>query len=448
MFVCVEAQCLLFLWVAGAFVSRAVSPRFNHFVAPLALLVGGEVIARQVSLNEFFTSLYNVLPTVLLLLGGALCLMYGRIRECFLLLCVYLVYFLLDTHADHYRDHGRLLDDAALTFHLCSLLLPLLYGLFGVWRERSHLAQEGLARAAVLFAVGIVALALARRFPDALHAWLVVIRWPALQADWLQLIQLAYPAFLAALVLLTVQYLRQPRPSHAAQLVGLVGVLLLLPQTFSRGAALNVLSSHVLLMLVAAIAHEAYLMAFRDELTGLPGRRALNERLQRLGRHYVLAMADVDHFKRFNDTHGHDVGDQVLKMVASRLRKIGGGGRAYRYGGEEFTLVFPGRSVEECLPHLEAVRQSVESYALQLRDASSRPKDDRQGRMARGKTSASQVSVTISIGVAERQGEQRVPDEVIKAADQALYSAKKAGRNCVRVHGSGRGAVRMNGHSH
>ncbi|AWM60256.1 GGDEF domain-containing protein [Stutzerimonas stutzeri] len=428
--------------------SRAVSPRFNHFVAPLALLVGGEVIARQVSLNEFFTSLYNVLPTVLLLLGGALCLMYGRIRECFLLLCVYLVYFLLDTHADHYRDHGRLLDDAALTFHLCSLLLPLLYGLFGVWRERSHLAQEGLARAAVLFAVGIVALALARRFPDALHAWLVVIRWPALQADWLQLIQLAYPAFLAALVLLTVQYLRQPRPSHAAQLVGLVGVLLLLPQTFSRGAALNVLSSHVLLMLVAAIAHEAYLMAFRDELTGLPGRRALNERLQRLGRHYVLAMADVDHFKRFNDTHGHDVGDQVLKMVASRLRKIGGGGRAYRYGGEEFTLVFPGHSVEECLPHLEAVRQSVESYALQLRDASSRPKDDRQGRMARGKTSASQVSVTISIGVAERQGEQRVPDEVIKAADQALYSAKKAGRNCVRVHGSGRGAVRMNGHSH
>jgi len=58
-----------FLQVAGAAVSRAVSPRFNHFVAPLALLVGGEVIARQVSLNEFFTSLYNVLPTVLLLLG-------------------------------------------------------------------------------------------------------------------------------------------------------------------------------------------------------------------------------------------------------------------------------------------------------------------------------------------------------------------------------------------
>ena len=71
----------------------------------------------------------------------------------------------------------------------------------------------------------------------------------------------------------------------------------MLPQTFSRIAALNILSSHVLLMLVVAIAHEAYLMAFRDELTGLPGRRALNERLQGLGRQYVLAMGDVDHFR-------------------------------------------------------------------------------------------------------------------------------------------------------
>lgn len=274
-----------------------------------------------------------------------------------------------------------------------------------------------------------------------------MIRWPSLQADWLPLIQLAYPAFIVALAMLVVQYLRQPRPSHAAQIVALIALLLMLPQTFSRIAALNILSSHVLLMLVVAIAHEAYLMAFRDELTGLPGRRALNERLQRLGRQYVLAMADVDHFKSFNDTHGHDVGDQVLKMVASRLRKVGGGGRAYRYGGEEFTLVFPGRNVEQCLPHLEAVRQAIEGYALQLRDASTRPKDDRQGRMARGHSSAAQVSVTISIGVAERQGDQRSPEEVIKAADQALYGAKKAGRNCVRVHGSGRGAVRMAGHS-
>lgn len=116
----------------------------------------------------------------------------------------------------------------------------------------------------------------------------------------------------------------------------------MLPNTFILPYVLNVMSSQIMLILV--VAHEAYQMAFRDELTGLPGRRALNERLQRLGRTYVIAMAGVDHFKRFHDTHGHDVGDQVLRLVASQLRQIGGGGKAYRYGGEELTLVFPGKT--------------------------------------------------------------------------------------------------------
>ncbi|TCD22735.1 GGDEF domain-containing protein [Pseudomonas sp. IC_126] len=424
-------------------------PRLNaarlvsHLYAPLALLFGSLIAARQTNLNEFFTSLFNVLPTVLLLLGGAFCIAYARVREGFLLLVVYLVYFLLDTQVDHYRLTGALLPEAALTFHLCSLLSPALYGLYALWRERAHLLQDGLARLAVLFAVSVLALALARRFPEATLDWLVEIRWLSLQTDWLSLIQLAYPVFLVALTGLLVQYLRRPRPVHAAQFVALIGLLLMLPQVFSRPGTLNVMSSLLMLMLVVAIAQEAYQMAFRDELTGLPGRRALNERLQRLGRNYVIAMADVDRFKAFNDTHGHDVGDQVLRLVASRLRKVGGGGRAYRYGGEEFALVFPGRDLEHCLVHLEAVRQAVEDYPLQLRDKSNRPKDAERGRQRRGASSAASVSVTISIGVAERLITQRSPEEVIKSADQALYSAKSAGRNCIRSHGENRcGAVR------
>lgn len=422
---------------------RLSAVRFSHFYSPLALLVGGLVAARQPSLNEFFTSLFNVLPTVLLLLGAAFCIAYGRVREAFLLLVVYLVYFLLDTQADHYRATGTVLPEAALTFHLCCVLLPVFYGLYGAWQERTQLLQEGFARLAVLLVVGVVALALARRFPEGLLAWLTEVRWPLLQADWLNLIQLAYPLFLLAFVVLVVQYVRQPRPVHAAQFIALIGLLLMLPQVFNQPGALNVLSSQVMLILVVSIAQEAYQMAFRDELTGLPGRRALNERLQRLGRQYVIAMADVDHFKAFNDSHGHDVGDQVLRLVASRLRKVGGGGRAYRYGGEEFTLIFPGRDLQDCLPHLEAVRQAVEAYVMQLRDKASRPNDTQQGKRRRGSGSRDQVSVTISIGVAERLPTQRSPEDVIKAADQALYSAKSAGRNCVRAHGQNRrGAVR------
>jgi diguanylate cyclase (GGDEF)-like protein len=361
----------------------------------------------------------------------------------FLLLTMSLGYFLLDTQVDHFRATGQVRSDAALTFHLGSLLLPMLYSLYAAWQERTHLLQDLIARDAVLLAVSAVAVGLAQRFPEALLHWLSLVRWPALQVEWLALIQLAYPVFILGLVLLLVQYLRAPRPLHAAQLLGLCGLLWMLPNTFILANALNVMSSQIMLILVAAVAHEAYQMAFRDELTGLPGRRALSERLQRLGRSYVIAMADGDHFKKFNDTHGHDVGDQVLRLVAAQLRKIGGGGKAYRYGGEEFTLVFPGKTLEECLPHLEVVRQAIETYRIQLRDKQQRPQDDKQGRARRAGSAANQVSVTVSMGVAERGLEQRSPEEVLKAADQALYNAKSAGRNCVRSYGQRRGAVKL-----
>ncbi|MBK60001.1 MAG: GGDEF domain-containing protein [Pseudomonas sp.] len=422
---------------------RPANLRLSHFLSSLPLLVGAFVAARLPVLSEFFISLFNVLPTLLLLLGGAFCLAYGRQREVFLLLVLYVGYFMLDIQVDHFRDNGQVRDDAVLVFHLICLLLPMLYALYGCWEERSHLAQDMLARALVLLAVSAVAFALGRRYPQGIADWLAQIHWPALHGAWMSLAQLTYLVFLVAFLALLVQYLRRPRPLHAAQLVGLVGLLWMLPQVFIMAHALQVMSSMVMLMLVAAVAHEAYQMAFRDELTGLPGRRALNERLQRLGRDYVIAMVDVDHFKKFNDTHGHDVGDQVLRLVASQLRKVGGGGKAYRYGGEEFTLLFPGKSVEQCVPHMEAVRLAIEQYRMQLRDKQSRPRDDREGKQRRAGKAASEVSVTVSMGVAERQAEQRTPQEVIKEADKALYSAKAAGRNCIRSAGQRRGAVKV-----
>ncbi|BBH48436.1 sensor domain-containing diguanylate cyclase [Pseudomonas sp. KU43P] len=424
---------------------RPNAVRASHFLPSLFLLLAGLAAAYVRDLSVFFTSLFNVLPTLVLLLGGAYCAVYRRQRELFLMVTVYIAYFLLDTQTDYYRDNGRVREDAAVIFHLVCLLLPALFGLFGAWQERTHLAQDLLARFAVLFAVGSVAVALEQSFPDALLAWLAEIRWPALHGQWMSLIQMVYPLFIGVFILLVVQYLREPRPLHAAQLIGLVGIFWMLPKTFILPFTLNIMCSQVMLMIAAAVSHEAYQMAFRDELTGLPGRRALNERMQRLGRNYVIAMTDVDHFKKFNDTHGHDVGDQVLRLVASRLSKITGGGRAYRYGGEEFALVFAGKTAEECVPHVEAVREMIANYAMQLRDQNNRPQDDSTGRQRRNGSGAGTVSVTISIGVAERQVDHRNPEEVLKSADQALYSAKGAGRNCVMVHGqqSRRGAVRM-----
>jgi len=423
---------------------RVSAVRFSHFLPSLLLLLAGLSAAYVKDLNVFFTSLFNVLPTLVLLLGGAYCAVYRRQRELFLMITVYIAYFLLDTQTDYYRDNGRVREDAAVVFHLCSLLLPLLFSIYALWQERTHLFRDFVARCAVLLAIGGVALALEQSYPQAVLQWLAEIRWPALHGHWMSLIQLSYPMFLIGFIALAVQYWRQPRPLHAAQLVGLLGLFWMLPQTFILPFTLNIMCSQVMLMIAAGVAHEAYQMAFRDELTGLPGRRALNERMQRLGRNYVLAMSDVDHFKRFNDTHGHDVGDQVLRLVASKLSKISGGGRAYRYGGEEFAVVFAGKTLDECLPHLEEIREIIANYAIKLRNSDNRPHDDHQGRQRRMGSGASSVSVTVSIGVAERQAEQRSPEEVLKSADQALYNAKGAGRNCVVASGfNRRGAVRM-----
>lgn len=408
--------------------------RAGHFLPYALIILAGVALSLWPGTESVLGVLLEVLPTLLAVLGAALCVFYGRMRQATLVLVVYLVYVALEGEVAHFREFQAVRDvtGTSLVFHLSSLLLPLLYGLYGVWSERAQLLQDLVARGAVLLALVGVAVGMALRYPEPLLQWLSLVHWPALHGPWMKLVQLAYPLFLLAFVGLLIQYLRQPRVLHAAQLMGVLGLFWMLPEIFVLPHALSVMSSMVLLALVAAVAHEAYQMAFLDELTGLPGRRALNERLNRLGRNYVIAMTDVDHFKKFNDTYGHDVGDDVLRMVASQLRKVTGGGTAYRYGGEEFTVLFPGKSLEQCMPHLEALRQSIERYQMALRDKQNRPEDAAQGRQKRGATTSSPfVSVTISIGVAERSGEHREPEEVIKAADEALYRAKGAGRNCV-----------------
>ena len=144
-----------------------------------------------------------------------------------------------------------------------------------------------------------------------------------------------------------------PKPGESAKAldVGMAGTLiaLFIACEWSRSpgvfGAFMAASGAILLV---AVLQESHRMAFRDELTGLPGRRALQERMAGLGPAYAIAMADVDHFKNFNDTHGHDGGDQVLKLVAARLAKIEGGGVAFRYGGEEFTVLLSAASSRRC----------------------------------------------------------------------------------------------------
>ena len=223
-------------------------------------------------------------------------------------------------------------------------------------------------------------------------------------------------------------------PRHSPTDIGKAGVLVAFLVACWSEDATGVFGAFVSAagaILLVAVLQESHRMAFRDELTGLPSRRALEERLRALGPDYAIAMVDVDHFKNFNDTYGHDVGDQVLRLVGARLAAVEGGGRAFRYGGEEFTVLFPDASVAQVLPHLEAVRDAIEHYRMALREQD-RPKSDKKGSKRRGAKRADEsVSVTVSIGVAGPGKRLATPGEVIKAADEALYRAKRGGRNRV-----------------
>lgn len=201
---------------------------------------------------------------------------------------------------------------------------------------------------------------------------------------------------------------------------------------FSQAYISAVLLSCCGFCLIYCLFRSSHDMAFRDELTRLRNRRAFNEKLRSLGRRYVIATLDVDHFKKFNDTHGHEVGDDVLKLVAAHIDKVGGGGVAYRYGGEEFCVVFRGASIDGCIPYLEQLRVAIASYKMVLRNQQSRPASNKIGSGQRGvRNKPKTVSVTISIGAAERTADLHSADEVLKGSDQALYKAKKQGRNCV-----------------
>ena len=184
-------------------------------------------------------------------------------------------------------------------------------------------------------------------------------------------------------------------------------------------------------VLVVGILAGAYSLAFEDGLTRLPARRALEERLADLGRTYALAMVDIDHFKKLNDRHGHEVGDQVLRMVAAMLAQAPGRAEAFRYGGEEFTLVYPGRSAAEAEPFLDSLRSAIAERRFEVRSPDRPKKKPKDHPLLPQRATRKSLKVTVSIGVADRGGQRASPEAVLKKADKALYKSKRGGRNRV-----------------
>jgi len=162
-------------------------------------------------------------------------------------------------------------------------------------------------------------------------------------------------------------------------------------------------------------------MAITDQLTGLHNRRYMSRHLDNLisaagqsGKPLAFLILDIDYFKAVNDGHGHDIGDEVLKEFAARISaNVRGIDLACRYGGEEFVVVMPDTDVTLAFAIAERLRKSIEANPIPI----SRP--------------PGKLNITISIGIAGSEGPNDTSEALLHLADQALYSAKRTGRNRV-----------------
>jgi diguanylate cyclase (GGDEF)-like protein len=347
------------------------------------------------------------------------------------------------------------LDQSALS--AVAVLLPLNFVLLSLERERGFTTTRVTATSLFLFvqAVLVTVLGHVANAPAGAHS----VHHPAAAAS-VPLPGYVWFAFGAAAVILVARFLLFRKPVESA-LFWSLGAFFLAIHFGGTGRVSTAYFAASAFILAVSIVETSYVLAYHDELTTLPSRRAFNDALLRLQGPYSIAIVDIDHFKKFNDTYGHDTGDEVLRLVATKLARVTGGGEAYRCGGEEFAILFSGKTTTEVVDHLEQLRATIEASSFRMRGNDRRQSSrgsDRRNQRTGGRTSSGRairklaqspsndrtsLTVTVSIGVATSARESAEAEAVVRAADKALYRAKAAGRNRVETSNPSRRRTRF-----
>ena len=396
-------------------------------ILPVSLLLCSYFFIPQLTkpLPEVLQIILPYLPFIVFIIGMGLSWIFHHCREFNLFLLFSIIYIVLNK----YIWTTGLKVDFQLTYLLIVLLIPINYLLNFLLKERGILNRYGIRRF-IFLAIQLYCI-----------VWLLEHPYSPLK-DFLTLSLFKYSAFkltaisqpiLIFIIITGLIILVRLLQTSSSLIAGILSSLIAITTAvhFYQQPQLATLFTLLAgLLLITSIIINAYSLAYLDELTNLPSRRALAQNITMLGKNYTIAMVDVDHFKKFNDKYGHDIGDQVLKKLASQLRQVRGG-KAFRYGGEEFTILFPNKNIHEAELLCAKLCKSVENSPFMLR-GKKRPKSKQQDKTKKYKErKAKPLTITISIGLAERSQEHATAEEVIKQADKALYKAKNNGRNQV-----------------
>lgn len=371
------------------------------------------------------------------LLGGMLLAWRFHSSRIFFSLCVL---FLSQQAIGLFSAQHSLGPGGLTAVRVLAVLVPLDYVLISLMQERGFTVASAVPVAIFLFIESVVVVVLCRS-AEAVPALPLHSRHLATAP---LLPTYALIIFGATGLFLLARFLLVRKPVDGALLWSLFAFFMSL-RNAGAGHGFTLYLATAASILAVSIIENSYLLAYHDELTGVPSRRAFNDALLRLQEPYSIAVVDIDHFKKFNDTYGHDTGDQVLRLVAAKLAQVTGGGQAFRCGGEEFNILFSGKTTSEVVDHLEKLRLAIASAEFRTRGGDRRQEargpDRRNVRTSRTRTKgeairqlaeeqpASSLSVTVSIGVATSAAGKSDPQDVLQSADKALYRAKANGRN-------------------
>lgn len=421
------------LWSRGTLKSLFVPGGILLLAA--AVLIGVALPSASSSAIDFYY--YAVFAT-----GTLLALRFRSSRALLALIFLFLSHRAL---AFFSIGSGHLVAPSRVSLEAISVLLPLNLLIIAFTRERGLTVPAIAPKLCLLFLESVFVAIICRpgqaTSPGFLHPGFA----PHALLHWTAVPPFGTLIFVAVFCVLFVRALMYRKPLESGLLWSLLAVFLALAAG-SVGRAAEAFFATAGLVLVSSIIENSYVLAYHDELTALQGRRAFNEALLQLEEPYAIAVVDIDHFKKFNDNHGHETGDEVLRMVASRLARVTGGGQPFRVGGEEFSILFRKLSMKDTLPHLEQLRSEVEVSIFRVRGGQDRRRLPRgSDRRVSSSSKGSRIrqlaveeriidlSVTVSIGVAEPTASTKEVEDVIHAADKALYRAKQAGRNRVET---------------
>ncbi len=404
--------------------SKAIAKTLFSFFIPGGLLFLITVIILNLRIiDKVLPNSALIYPIIVIGAGVLLGLFFKRTW----LMLVIFILAMADRALLHFATNTAVtMEEGRLIYHAISILLPLNLCMFAFMKRRGNMKWQSIwfLGAVLLQGCGVAFIYQYKSLSFSTFLEYSSIKWALLER--IPLTQLALFAFGIAFVYYLLLYIRTRGVIERAFCWALISIFYAL--ALSRiGLVSSIYFSTAGLLFVISVIENIYVEGFQDELTDLPTGKSMHGILSRLDTGYTVALIEVDNFERLKDNHGRRVSKQVLRSLGSKLTNVTGGGKPFHYGGKVFAVIFPGMFLQNALPRIEKLRQTIKKLGPVLQNQKSPGKKPK--KLKRIEILANKVQVKVSIGVAERSDADMSPQQAILKAEKALATAKREGHD-------------------